>query len=354
MKRLPEIQDESAQDSFLDVIINLVGVIIILTMLVTSWATREVATVTTPPADQSVVTAPQETATYEGPQEADLNKARLEALAARQELEKLATQLVRIRDEATEFDNNRVTLAMHRKVIEEDIAKRRDQLDADKQQEFDVQRQIGEAQIKLDLLTKQQMGLLSAPETVAELESLPTPLARDVNGDAMLLRVSGGLVSVVPLKELMAEASLRTDAIRRRLQEHGKVAEVFGPLDGYRIRLVVIRQRAPVAVTGPIAGQLERSQLLTYVEVLPVGEIVGQEVEVALAPGGSVYNYLQANRHETPTVAIFLQTDSFKHSAALKKALWEMGLAVTMLPVAPDDPLRIGFGNTNGIGMSAQ
>ena len=121
-----------------------------------------------------------------------MEAARLEALAARAELEKISTQLVRIRDEAAEFDNNRVTLAMHRSVIEEDIARRRGELDAEKQKEFDVQRRIAESQIKLDQLTKQQMGLLSGPETIETLESVPTPLAAMSMGNRCICVLRAG------------------------------------------------------------------------------------------------------------------------------------------------------------------
>ena len=229
MKRLPEIQEESAQDSFLDVIANLVGVIIILVMLVGAKATRDVLK-STARSRRSPMTRAKAQTINNRPLEKDLEVARLEALAARAELEKISTQLVRIRDEAAEFDNNRVTLAMHRSVIEEDIARRRGELDAEKQKEFDVQRRIAESQIKLDQLTKQQMGLLSGPETIKTLESVPTPLARSVDGQSLYLRLKGGQLSVVPINELMSEAAYRVDDIRRRLQQEWQGAgDIWAP-----------------------------------------------------------------------------------------------------------------------------
>jgi hypothetical protein len=356
MKHLPEIQEESARDSFLDVIVNLVGVLLILATLVGAWANRDKIEIRNePPAEQAAATVPQTATPYDGPQEKDLEKARLEALVARSELEKLATQLVQIRDEAAEFDNNRITLAMHRKVIEEDIEQRRNRLDADKQKEFDVQRQIGEAQIHLDLLTKQQMGLLSGPETVETLESVPTPLARDVEGQSLYLRLKAGQLSVVPINELMSEAADHVEDIRRRLQQQGKAIETFGPLDGYRIQLTIMRQADPASVTGPRAGQIVRYSTQQYVDILPAADSIGQDVEVALAPGGAVYRYLEERRRQTPTVLVLLHTDSFKHCAFIKRTLWQMGLSVAMFPIGPGDPLRASLGGSSGgVGISAQ
>ena len=60
--------------------------------------------------------------------------------------------------------------------------------------------------------------------------------------------------------------------------------ETFGPLEGYRIQLTIIRQAEPM-VTGPRAGQLERYTIQQYVDILPTAESIGQDVEVALSPG---------------------------------------------------------------------
>ena len=331
-KRLPEIQEESAQDSFLDVIANLVGVIIILVMLVGSKATRDVlkgmtprqppvAAMSVPAQDEKLVRALAET--------------QKQALAARAEVEKMATRLVRIRQEAAEFDDERVALAMHKSVIEEDIARRRQNLDADKQKEFDVQRRIVAAEIKLDELTQQQVGLLSGPETVEELESVPTPLAREVDGETIHLRLKNGLVSVVPLNELLAEVQNHANDIGRRLQSSDEVVETLGPIDGYRVRMTVLRVNDPGSMHGPRAGELQRPTFEQFAEILPTSESIGQDVELALVPGGSLYQYLQAHRRQAPAVVIWLYTDSFDDFRLLKRTLWEMGFAMATRPLMP-------------------
>jgi hypothetical protein len=334
MKRLPAIQEESAQDSFLDVIANLVGVIIILVMLVGAKATRDVLKGTAlPPTARA--TEPEVATTADDSLAGDLKEARSQAMAARAELERIATQLVRIRQEAAEMDANRVTLAMHRSVIEEDIAKRRESLDGDKQQEFDVQRRIGEAQIKLDHLMQQQLGLLSGPETVEELESVPTPLARTVDGESIHLRLKGGLVSVVPFNELIAEVQHHADDIARRLQSSDQVIDTYGPIDGYRIRMTVARVADPGSLGGPRAGQVTRSTFNQLAEVLPTSEAIGQNVEQALMPGGSLHQYLQTHRRQAPTVVVWLYTDSFDDFRLLKRTLWELGFSFATRPLEP-------------------
>jgi hypothetical protein len=341
MKRLPEIQEDSAQDSFLDVIANLVGVIIILVMLVGAKATRDVMIGKGQPTAPTASTPHISHATGDKRLQEELNAARSAALKSRSALEQAATQLVRIRQESTDFDAQRVTLAMHRSIVEEDIERRRNALDAEKQREFDVQRKIAEAQLKLDQLTQQQMGLLSGPETVEELESMPTPLAREIDEDAIHLRVKNGLVSVVPVTELMAEATSHLDEFHRRLQSSDQVVDTFGPISGYRVRVQVSRQVDPSSAGGPRAGQVQRVYFDPLIEVIPTSEAIGQDVKSSLMPGGAVYQYLQSHRRVSPAVVLWMYTDSFDDFQIIKRTLWEMGFSLATRPLMPGS--EIGF-----------
>ena len=335
MKRLPEVKEESAQESFLDVIANLVGVIIILVMLVGAKATRDVLIGRGAAPPGVAEPAPQEPDTEIGSLADQVKRARSEARAAKNELNKIATQWARLRQEAAQFDANRVTLAMHRSVIEEDIANRREKLDADQQRQFDVQRRIADAQITLDELMKQQLGLLSGPETIEELESVPTPLARTVDGESIHLRLKNGLISVVPFNELIAEVQHHADHIARRLQTSDHVVDTFGPINGYRVRMTVVRVADPRSIHGPRAGHVTRTAIDHLAEVLPTSEDIGQNVEQALMPGGAIYEYLQTHRRRAPTVVVWLYTDSFDDFRLLKRTLWEMGFSFATRPLMP-------------------
>jgi hypothetical protein len=338
-KRLPEIQEESAQDSFLDVIANLVGVIIILVMLVGAKATRDVmreskSTDGDVAAIESTPLPEIETELVVDPGVArQFDDAKEAAIKARQEVEAIATRLVRMKQESAELDAERVTLAMHRSIVEEDMAKRRAKLGEDKQKEFDVQRKIALSQIELDKLMQEQLGLLDGPETVEELESVPTPLAREDDSDAIHLRLKNGLVSIVPFKELIAEVESHGQDIGRRLQASEEVVETFGPINGYRLRFQIARFDDPAALGGPRAGQMTRQTIDYAFEILPTSETIGQDVEQALVPGGSVHRYLTSNKRQSNVIVVWLYTDSFDDFRLLKKSLWEMGFSVATKPL---------------------
>ena len=259
--------------------------------------------------------------------------------------------MVRIRQEVAGFDDERVALAMHKSVIEADIAQRREHLDVEKKKEFEVQRRIAEAEMKLDTLTKEQIGLLTGPEIVEELESVPTPLAREVDGESIHLRLKDGLVSVVPLNELLAEVQDHANDIGRRLQSSNQVVETFGPIDGYRVRMTVLKVSDPGSIHGPRAGELHRSTFEQFAEILPTSETIGQDVEQALVPGASLYQYLEVRRRQAPSVVIWLYTDSFDDFRLLKRTLWEMGFSMATRPLLPGT--NIGA-SPNGTKAAAQ
>ncbi len=334
MSKRPLDQDESSQDSFLDIVANLVGVIIILVMLVGAKATHDALHGNE--ANLSIENTAEVNQVNSVELESKLLAARKSVFESRREVEQLATRLIQIKREADDFDAERVNLAMHRSVVEEDLARRRQLLDAEQQQQFDVQKKIGECQLALDALTKEQLGLLTGPETVEELESVPTPLAREIDGNAIHLRLKKGLVSVVPFHELLDEVQRHVEDIRRRLQASDHVVDTFGPIEGYRIRVTVSRLTDPSSVGGPRAGQVQRVVIDQYAEILPTSDVLGLDVEQALMPGGSLYKYLQDRRRQSPSVVVWLYTDSFDDFRLLKRTLWEMGFSLATRPMLPD------------------
>ena len=334
-------QEEANQDSFLDVVANVVGVLIILVMLVGAQASRSLlagnaeATREGNPSSQIEPTAEHSPEDSEKLQQ-ELAEAWQKAIASQREVLELATQVTRISLEADASDRERIKLAMHRQVIEEDVERRRNELDAERQQEFDIQRQLVESQIKLDQLTQEHLALASSADEVETVECVPTPLAKEVDVPSIHLRVRKGLVSIVPVEKLQQEFQIQAEGIRRRLQSSSEVVETFGPIDGYRAKLTVIK-RGPVG--GPIAGQRRENILETFIEFLPISDDIGQNVEQALMPGSVLHEYLENQRRESPPVDVWLYTDSFNEFRALKRALWERGYAVAIRPLRPGDTI---------------
>ncbi|MCG8451346.1 MAG: MICOS complex subunit MIC60 [Pirellulales bacterium] len=341
---------EAGQDSFLDVVANVVGVLIILVMVVGLQASHSMLVKQALPADETVTQTAAKSKHDLDKLREEINKASSQAFAARREVQEAAQRVVAIRREAAAHDERRVELAMHRAVMEEDIARRRKRLDSQQQREFDVQRQLFESQLKLEQMTQEQLTLVSTPDTV-EVECVPTPLAKTVDGPATHLRLRHGLVSIVPFQQLQDEVEFQIESMRRRLRSRDGIQDTFGPIDGYRLKFVVQRVPQASAVRGPIVGQIERTNFEYIGEFLPNSERFGQNVEQALMPGAALYTHLQEQRRERFPIVVWLYTDSFNEFRILKGALWEMGFLVAIRPLQPGAQIRA---SSRGTKASAQ
>ncbi len=328
--------DDAGQDSFLDVIANVVGVLIILVMLVGVRASHRLLVAQKSPSTPVEIESTSEDAPP------DMSRLRQElktttqvALAIQRANAEKAQRIFAIAHESAAYDKQRIQLAMHRSIIEDDIQQRRQRLSSERQREFDVQRQLLESQIKLDELAQEQLTLVAAPDVVEEIESIPTPLAKTIEGQSIHLRLSNGLVSIVPFEEMLAEINHRVDDIQRRLQSSGTAVEMVGPIDGYRLKFTARSRAANDSIGGPRVGQLQRTVVDQYAEISPVSDVIGQNVEQALMPGSTLYRHLQSHRRARTSVVVWLYTDSFDEFRPLKRAIWEMGFSLATRPMEP-------------------
>lgn len=330
-------EEDSSEDSFLDVVANVVGVLIILVMLVGAQASRSVLMVEL---SEPTIREPNPPSLQIAGRSAETLKSELEAatqatLASQRKIQTTSNRISKISLETQAFDQKRVELTMHQSMLEEDLDRRKHELDEEQQREFNVQRELLESKLELDQLTQEQLTLISLPDAVTEVECVPTPLAKVVEGDSIHLRLSKGLVSVVPLEELLDEIQYNIEGLKRRLHENGRIVETFGPLDGYRLKFTVARKKSSEPVGGPLVGQVRRNSYSQYAEIMPVSEGIGQNVEQSLLPGGRLRRLLNEQRGQKPAFVVWLYTDSFDEFRPLKRALWENGFSLATRPMRP-------------------
>ena len=336
------------QDSFIDVVCNMVGILIVLVMIVGVRASR--------PAEFDAAMMPKKPPIPAGVEErlvdaGPLNKEIAEALTAKKEFEQEAAQMVDLAVQAAATEARREQLLMLQAAVEQQIAERRAELDEAGKNQFDVQRAIDEAEIKLSELTKEQVSLVSQTTDVEEVECVPTPMAKTVEGDEIHVRIKRGLLAVVPSDALLEEVRARGgDYIRSGLRDRSTVEDVYGPIDGFRMRLTV--KRHTVAVQGS-PGMPTPPQ--TAVELqgvfLPVSEDIGQTIDQALLPTSSFMRQLKGRRSTSPAVTAWVYPDSYGELRTLKRAMWEAGVALAIRPLPHGQPIIF---STSGTKSSAQ
>lgn len=329
-------QDEGlpGQDSFIDVVCNMVGILIILVMIVGVRASSAVSNPVVP-----VSTADVETPADQGLVKL-LEQTRSEIIDAQQQVERAAKDIVDLAAQAAVTDSRRQELTLVKATVEQAIQDRRAKLDDETRRQFDVQRKIAEAEIKLHQLQQEQIAAVAESSEVQEIECVPTPLAREVTGETIHLRLKHGLLAVVPVDQLLAEVERRgAHYLRNNLKERNQAQDVFGPIDGFRMRLSVERQATPAIPGSAPPGAPVHAEVVLQGVFTPTSDQMGQSVEQAMLPTSPFMHELRAKRAASPAVVVWAYPDSYAELGTIKRAMWDAGVPLAIRPLPNDQPI---------------
>jgi hypothetical protein len=330
----PEDDSMPGQDSFIDVICNMVGILITLVVVVGMRVSQMVIE----PATDAAPAAHSGSGTAENVR-AELDEALRVRRAAQHEIEQAVVQAIDLRENSLLVDARRQQLALVQAAVELDIAERRAKLDESARRQFDVQREIAEAQIRLAALTQEEFSLAGAPDDVEELECVPTPLAKTVTGDEIHVRLRHGQLAVVPVDELLDEVERRGGAyLRGGLAQRNQAVDVYGPIDGFRLRLSVERhvEELPPAAAR---GAPRRAAIVLQGVFLPTSDRIGVALEQALLPTSPFSQALRARRSAVGAVTAWVYPDSYAELRSLKKAMWDAGVPLAVRPLTDGQPI---------------
>jgi hypothetical protein len=334
------------QDSFIDVVCNMVGILIVLVMIV---GVRASSAPTAAPAKGGASGGPQSaspiTLTVDPKTLAEIEARRKRFAEAAKEVEQSVAQLKDMETQSALIEARREQLAVVQASVEKEIQERRAKLDAEGQKQFDVQRAIAAAEMKLHDLTQQHVSLISTTTEVEEVECVPTPLARTVTGAEIHVRLRRGQLAVVPAEELMDEVQRRgADHLRSGLNARNEAQDVFGPIDGFRMRLSVERYASTIPGAPPNSPQ--RVEVVMQGVFLPVSDDIGEQVDQALLPNSAFMRALRAKRSAAPAVTVWVYPDSYGELRLLKRAMWEAGSPLAVRPLPEGRPIIFSTAGT--------
>jgi hypothetical protein len=316
-------------DSFLDVIANVVGIMIILVIVAGVRAARAPAdTAGDRPLDDLVAAV---AAMEAGADAADARRAAAErALAAASDQRARLQSLVAQR--------------------EADLADRRAQATLAVREADQAAREIALAGAELDRLHDELSEVLSQrPETVT-IESYPTPISQTVDGPEAHFRLSAGRIVAIPIDELLEQ--LRSQAVGQvwRLREQPEATDVVGPVGGFRMRYTMRRVDASLDARFAGAGGGSYAQLAQWT-LVPSDAVLGETLEEALAPDSQFRAALAAHDPRDVTVTLWTYPDSFAEYRALRKELFRLGYATAGRPLPDGHPIG---GSPDGSRSAAQ
>jgi hypothetical protein len=323
-KRTSPVETNAAgQDSFLDVVTNIVGILIILMVV----------------AGLRIKNAPRQAAEEKALHEAatTLEKDLETENSLRQDVVKTAQQIRAIKREALARFEARSRLATLVSAVEHKIQTARSELDTEGQRTFDLERQRAEAKNALEQIQQQQSALDSTPAEPILVESYPTPIGKTVDGDEVHFQMRGGRITYIPLDKLIER--FKTDAQQKayRLMDLPELADTVGPEGGFRLRYTIERRDVPVE-TQMATGRGAYARLKRWT-LIPVAGDLGEPAEAALAEGSRFRAALAQQRPEKVTVTVWTYPDSFDAFRQIKKELFRMGYATAGRPLPDGTPI---------------
>jgi hypothetical protein len=331
------------QDSFLDVVANLVGIILILIMVVGTQVKN--AYVAQIDKQEPPETTPQETSALEK----EAAAAEAAAKAVEKDFQTLAAKMAREQMEINYRRLERDRLQTLVTAAEESLAAKRNELTEAQKAEYDLFAQLNVARRELRDLKLAAAAAQNAPEAPGIIEHLPTPLAKTVFGKELHLRLMNGKVTFVPLNELVEK--LKEDAPKNtwKLKDAPRVTEVLGPMDGFRMKYTLTKTDKLMQTQADVARgsfvELERFILV------PVTEDLGEPLDMALQPGSGLLSLLRDYPPDRSTVTVWVYPESFEQFRQLKAALFKLGYATAGRPLPEGHPIG---GSPDGSHSAAQ
>jgi hypothetical protein len=329
--------DEPGQDSFLDIVANLVGILIILVMVIGAQAT-----------DAMVEAGPEEENIEQQPT-IDVSAAKAGAVAVEKDIHEIDARIKRQEMEIAYRQKERDRVMQVLNSVEQELQTQRDELSDDERQRLETNRRLMMSYSELQELQEDLQALENQKPSKHVIEHLPTPMAKTVFGREVHFRLQGSRLAYVPWDELVEQ--LKQDAPNKvwKLKSSPRVTEVLGPVRGFRMKYTLHKAQQISSVGGAVAMQ-QRIELDRFV-LIPVRDDLGEPLDAALHGESEFKAILERFEPDRTTVTVWVYPDSYDQFRHLKAELFRRGYATAGRPMPEGHPIG---GSPDGSRSAAQ
>jgi len=307
----------SGQDSFLDLVSNIVGILIILVMVAGIRAQYSSANV---PDSQVLVHLEEK---YQ-----ELQTKENAALQLRSDVEELKVQSAIVAEQIFLQSESYADLFDLMTSMRAGIDLAAEEKSQTFKEKIEYQRRLMETNAKLEQIDRARTHFRQIRPKATVVENLPTPLSQRVENKEIHLRLLGGHVVVVPLVELMIQLEGHVGEEKTRYFRQQTSTGKVGPIGNFELEFFLETYEVPM--NGGIGTRIG----LHYAEAVPTFEPLGQPLRQALAsPQSEFRRKLAAFQKHLYTVTIWLYPDSFEEYQELKQFLQEQGYSVAARPM---------------------
>ena len=358
MSRRARDEEAFGSDSFLDVLANIVGILIIL--IVSAAARVERGPVLPPPASLAEEAADQSSEpVHTAPLANELSATQAEPAVeiARSQPQSdpepepagpppdIADELSAIQQKLSSLDTKSRALSSHLIQLraESDAAvqllsaeekaagNRAGKLRQSKVRLARLEEALGERKETLTGLVAEFEEANNSRPPAVEVKHRLAPISQEVVGEELHFRVSGGRVATVPLSLLVDRVKLQMERQKDWLSGRGRHEAVVGPVDGFTMHYQI--ERKPLS-------PLDRNRLgygayrigISHWEIIPEPDLKGETPEQALRRG-SKFALAARTAPNNATLTFWIYPDSFHAFRVLQAACQAEGFVIAARPL---------------------
>ena len=326
------------QDSFLDIVANLVGILIILVVVIGAQAGEAVLKNRAADNDEMVEKAKlelqQATERYQ------------EAIDAQRRIELLSNAEDR---NSHQHNEHRSQLLMMLEQTRKKTQAVQQNLAAQNREQLQTKQLTAKLKNQLTSIEHQIGTLAKTKQKTESIEHIPTPIAKTVFNDEVHFRLMGGRIAYVPMEQLINLMRKEWEIKAQTLQPDSSSVEMVGPIDGFRMKysLESFTQKIKTPY-GPIDHQIKQFNRFILV---PDRQILGNEVEQALVETSTFSQRIQRLDPGKHTISLWVYPDSFAEYNRIKKWFYQRGFRIACWPIPEGQPIA---GGPNGSRSIAQ
>ncbi len=333
------LPDEIGQDSFLDTIANLVGVLIILVVMVGANAKS------TPVSSNAC--SEQKSQIAEIRQAVQQNEQTDQNIRA--EYSDLQRQIANEESllEVKSIERRQILTVLTQ--LNNELEEQEATLDQAKRDSLarNNQRQI--LQQRLNDLEEHFSAIENHAPQVQAIDHYPTPIVKTVFRDDVHFRLKGGRLAFVPMDELLQLMRAEWELKAEKLASAPRVVEAVGPTNGFRLQYELVARRVMQQTSvGPVSG---RSIEFDHFVVMPLSETIGEALDDALQSDSGFSARIQRLKPEQHTISVWVYPDSYEEFNDLKHWLYDRGFQTAAWPLSEGALIS---GGPNGFRATAQ
>lgn len=334
-------------DSFLDIVANLVGILIILVVVLGAQSTTMIqeALDEDPNATEMKVTRDPLASEHQLQQLAGHS---MRAASARADSERLEGLVERYDQELSFRKEERAVLLMLLEEANTTWREHQANLDQDQVRVAKLESEYEVAKSRLDKVESEIRRIEDAPEKIVAVEHLPTPMAKTVFNEEIHLRLKENRIAVVPLEQLIDEVKQDIERSIKGSRE-GEMQSAVGPIRGFVARFLMEKSSGMVNRGGQLSMATRVQVVRMTAESLT--EPYGQPIEVVLAGTSDLDVELAGRDPATTTVTVWVYPDSYASFRKLKESLFQRGYATAARPLEEDGLIGV---SPNGSKSNAQ